>query len=474
VLAQQEAASGQHISGKPNGHAYGPAVSADVTEIHAVNQRLSEVAANYDAVTRTFKAIAAATTIHDAARVAANEVRDAFGYMYGTYWEIDKSSNRMKFVLETGSIAEDFRKATQETTFAHGEGIVGGCWASRDIKVIADMGATQALRAPVARRCGVKGGIAAPLLADGEVIGVMDFYSQETLIPSRERVECLRTVGSLSAATLMKLRNAEKMSEISQTLAGAAHELSATSGTMSAAAGETSTQANVVTTAAGQVDQNLQTVSTGAAQMSESIQEIGRNSDEAAKMASTAVQIAQETKSIVSKLADSSLEIGQVVKVITTIAQQTNLLALNATIEAARAGEAGKGFAVVANEVKELSKETARAAEDITTKISGIQSASKNVASAIHRIGEVIEQVNDISVAIAHAVQEQDATTRDMTKNLADAAHGSHEITRNVVGVAEAAQSTARGVSVTQIASASIAKMANELQSIVNLTNRTS
>jgi len=102
---------------------------------------------------------------------------------------------------------------------------------------------------------------------------------------------------------------------------------------------------------------------------------------------------------------------------------------------------------VVANEVKELSKETARAAEDITTKISGIQSASKNVASAIHRIGEVIEQVNDISVAIAHAVQEQDATTRDMTKNLADAAHGSHEITRNVVGVAEAAQSTARGVS---------------------------
>ena len=168
-----------------------------------------------------------------------------------------------------------------------------------------------------------------------------------------------------------------------------------------------------------------------------------------------------------SKLGDSSTEIGQVIKVITSIAQQTNLLALNATIEAARAGEAGKGFAVVANEVKELAKETAKATEDISRKIEAIQSDTKAAVGAIASISEVINQVNGISNTIATAVEEQNATTNEMARNVGEAARGSGEITSNIAGVTEAAASTSRGAVDTQKAAAELSKLATSLRELV-------
>ena len=251
-------------------------------------------------------------------------------------------------------------------------------------------------------------------------------------------------------------------------LVSAAEELNKVSQQMSANAEETATQANVVSAAAEQVRKNVQTVATGADEMGASIKEIAKNTNEAARVATTAVKSAEKTNETIVKLGESSAEIGNVIKVITSIAQQTNLLALNATIEAARAGEAGKGFAVVANEVKELAKQTAKATEDISRKIEAIQSDTKGAVEAIGQIGKIINQINDIQNTIASAVEEQTATTGEISRNVAEAAHGSSEIAQNITGVAEAARSTTEGANDTQKSAQALKQMASELQSLIS------
>jgi methyl-accepting chemotaxis protein len=265
-----------------------------------------------------------------------------------------------------------------------------------------------------------------------------------------------------------KLATENAVKKTAQSLATASEEMTSLSQQMSAAAEETSAQAGVVSAASEEVSRNLQTVATSTEEMSATIKEIAKNTTESAKITSEAVKVAQATNATVTKLGDSSAEIGQVIKVITSIAQQTNLLALNATIEAARAGEAGKGFAVVANEVKELAKETAKATEDISRKIEAIQSDTKGAVDAIGAIGKIINQVNDITNSIATAVEEQDATTNEMTRNVGEAARGASEIAKNIVGVAEAAKNTAQGATDSQRAAQELSHMAGELREIID------
>lgn len=258
------------------------------------------------------------------------------------------------------------------------------------------------------------------------------------------------------------------IAENAQHVASASEELSSTSQQISANSEETSAQANVVGQSAQQVNSHLQGLSAGAEEMTSTIQSIASNAHEAATVASKAVQTAQAANATVGKLGASSAEIGEVIKVITSIAQQTKLLALNATIEAARAGEAGKGFAVVANEVKELARQTAKATDDISHKIIAIQSDTGGAVEAIGTITSVIHQVNDISGTIATAVEEQSATTNEMTRNVADAAKGSAEITQNIGGVAEAAQGTATSAQESLRAANELAEMATQLRALVD------
>jgi len=275
-------------------------------------------------------------------------------------------------------------------------------------------------------------------------------------------------IGTGLAGFFQNLRKTiETLAQSSEVLATSSEELTAVSQNMSSNAEETSSQTSMVSAAAEQVNRNIEVVATGAEEMSSSIKEIAYSANEAAKVATNAVQVANETNHIVAKLGDSSAEIGKVIKVITSIAQQTNLLALNATIEAARAGEAGKGFAVVANEVKELAKETAKATEDISQKIETIQADTRNAVKAIEQISDIINQINDIQNTIASAVEEQSATTNEISRNVGEAALGSHEIAKNIAGVAEAALSTASDAGDSIKSAIELSRMAASLQAIV-------
>ena len=247
-------------------------------------------------------------------------------------------------------------------------------------------------------------------------------------------------------------------------VAAAAEELTSVSVEMSSAAEETSAQAGSVAHAAGEVSRSVRTVAAGAEEMGTSIREIAGNAGEAAGVSAQASQTANRTNEIVLKLGQSSTEISGVVQLITSIAEQTNLLALNATIEAARAGELGKGFAVVATEVKDLAQETARATEDISSKVAAIQAETERAVAAIGEITAVTSRINDYTSTIAAAVEEQTATTSEMARNVNEAAVGATNIADTIGGVAQAADSTAAGATQTQATAQDLARMAAELK----------
>jgi methyl-accepting chemotaxis protein len=228
---------------------------------------------------------------------------------------------------------------------------------------------------------------------------------------------------------------------VSNVSASAVH-LESAAGTLTRTAETTQSLSSQVAGASEEASNNIQSVASATEELSSSVEEIGRQVRESNRIAESAVVQAQETDGRIGKLSRAAQEIGDVVKLITAIAEQTNLLALNATIEAARAGEAGRGFAVVASEVKSLASQTAKATDEISNHIAGMQQATEESVAAIKEIGATIGQISTIASSIATAVQQQGSATQEIARNVQNVAHGTQEAAANVVQVNRGATET--------------------------------
>ena len=311
------------------------------------------------AVTTVVSEISTAVTAQAALRVALDTVRTAFGWAYGSYWALDENAQLLRFQQESGSAGEEFRKVTLAASFAEGVGLSGRAWRERDLYFVRDLAeVTDCVRAPAAQRAGVRSGVCFPLIVGGRVVGTMDFFVTETIELSESRAAALRNVQQLVSQRLDVLRRTESS-------AGSARELLNTVARLRDAAGEAGT------------------------------------------VAEQAVAQASTMGDEVDALTQASSAIGEVIRIISGIAEQTNLLALNATIEAARAGEAGKGFAVVASEVKDLARETAAATQRVADQIAAIQSTSKTVTAGIAATSHIIGRLDVVQARIGGVLEEQ-------------------------------------------------------------------
>ncbi|MDQ1289697.1 MAG: hypothetical protein QG622_3263 [Actinomycetota bacterium] len=288
--------------------------------------------------------------------------------------------------------------------------------------------------------------------------------TQQAVVRSRDEIG--RMAEALSAAQEYLRATITTVTGTSATLASSAKDLSAVSAQVADGVEQTTSQANSVAATAEEVSRNVQSVAAATEEMTGSIRDISVSSNEAVRVAETAVTEAEAASATIAKLGDSSAEIGDVVKVITSIAEQTNLLALNATIEAARAGDSGKGFAVVASEVKELAQETARATDDISRRIETIQNDTRAAVTAVAKIAQIIEEINNHQTAIASAVEEQNATTSEMARNVTEAAGGASSIAGSIEGVAAAAGSSRAGIGEAQHAADALAHLSDELRDL--------
>jgi methyl-accepting chemotaxis protein len=294
-------------------------------------------------------------------------------------------------------------------------------------------------------------GIEVPLLGDrhemGRLARALDVFrasmsETERLRREQQMVELRAEATKRATVTGLADRLEAKVAGIVNELSAAASTMHASAESMSGTAEQTSRQTVTVAAASEQASARVNTMAAATEQMGSSIAEIARQVSHSKDIAGSAVQASARTSTTMQGLSAAAQRIGDVLQLIQNIASQTNLLALNATIEAARAGEAGRGFAVVASEVKSLATQTAKATEEISSQISSIQGATRDAVESIKGIDETIARIDEITSAIAAAVEEQDKTTQEITRNTHEVAQGTHDVSVNIGGIKQAVGET--------------------------------
>ncbi|KZD07867.1 methyl-accepting chemotaxis protein [Oceanibaculum pacificum] len=290
---------------------------------------------------------------------------------------------------------------------------------------------------------------------------------RQALQAEQERENQAKLARAETVSTMIATFETE-VAEALSVMTAAATELEATANSLSASSEETSRQASSVSAASEQASVNVQTVASATDELTATVNEVARQMGEARGVADEAAGSAREAQKMVSGLNEAGQKIAEVIGLISGIADQTNLLALNATIEAARAGEAGKGFAVVAAEVKQLANQTSTATGEIQAQVDNMQSTIGHAVTSISRIAEVIYKLNDMAAAVAAAVEQQTAATSEISRNASEAARGTGEVSSNIVGVNDAAETTSAGASQVLTSSQELARQSTGLRGSIS------
>ena len=328
-------------------------------EARRAAEEIAQVARDQQAVTISVTKVAACTDEQQALRTALDTVREEFGWEYGSYWAVDPVDRVLRFQVESGTAGEEFRRVTLAASFAEGVGLAGRAWRARDLVFVRDLGElTDCVRAPAAQRAGVRSGVCIPVVVGDEVLGTLDFFTTETIELSDSRRGSLRNVAKLVSQRVDIIRAADRDRGASEALLGS------------------------------------------VARLSESASEAVRVAEEAVAQTSA---MAEEVRTLEA----SSSAVGDVIRVISSIADQTNLLALNATIEAARAGQAGRGFAVVATEVKDLAGGTSTATSRVEQQVADIQANTAAVSRGIESVSTTIRRMDEVQARIGEVLDEQ-------------------------------------------------------------------
>ena len=293
----------------------------------------------------------------------------------------------------------------------------------------------------------------------GELVGAKEREAQTQARAMEERREAARQIADDLESSVKQLSaNVDNMSRRMNTAARSMTEVTEGAGRQAAAVSDASQHAS----------SNVNAVASAAEELSVSVQEISSQVTKSTQIAGDAVRAAQEADKQVLSTTETAQKIGGVVQLIRDIAGQTNLLALNATIEAARAGDAGKGFAVVASEVKNLAGQTAKATEEIGAQVNEMQTVTQETAVAIRKIGTIIAQMNEIATVIASAVEEQGATTKEIARNVQEAAFGTQTVTSKISDVSGAVSGVGKSAGEVLTVAGELTRDAGELDNVID------